>query len=126
DGDYRWSVERDFMTMQMVGFVQEVPNRGKRRARAELAQATVERAEAGRKLELLNVRRATAQAWLVTHTVERKLALMPELLRENRLLSDVVRAQFTGGLGSAVEALAPRQEAMLLAERQDELIRWRQ
>lgn len=41
DGSDRWSTNRDFMTMQVVGLSQEVPNRDKRKARVETAQATV-------------------------------------------------------------------------------------
>ena len=34
------------MTMRMVGLMQEVPNRDKRKARSDVAQASVERAAA--------------------------------------------------------------------------------
>ncbi len=46
DGSDRWSMNRDFMTMQVVGLSQEVPNRDKREARVETARASVERADA--------------------------------------------------------------------------------
>jgi hypothetical protein len=45
-GPDRWSIDQDFMTMQMVGVMQEVPNRDKRRPRIEVAEAVVDRAEA--------------------------------------------------------------------------------
>jgi outer membrane protein TolC len=65
EGTDRWSMNRDFMTMQ-VGLSQEVPNRDKRKAR-ETAQATVERADAEALFERLKVRAATAQAWVAVH-----------------------------------------------------------
>ena len=43
-GPERWSIDQDFMTMQMVGVMQEVPNGAKRRARIEVAEAAVARA----------------------------------------------------------------------------------
>lgn len=117
----RWSLTDDPMTMQMYGLMQEVPNRAKRRARAEAASAGIDRAAAERHVELLKVRAQTAQAWIAAHTVERKLALFDELLAENRLLDRTVKAQIAGGQGQAADAVAPRQEAALLAERRDEL-----
>lgn len=73
DGSDRWSMNRDFMTMQVVGLSQEVPNRDKREARVETARASVERADAEAVFERLKVRAATAQAWVAAYTVQRKL-----------------------------------------------------
>ncbi|HBM09090.1 MAG TPA: hypothetical protein DD403_13450, partial [Pseudomonas sp.] len=41
EGDTRWRLDEEAMTMQMVGVMQDVPNRAKRRARIEAAQAGV-------------------------------------------------------------------------------------
>lgn len=117
----RWSLNDNSMTMQMVGLAQEVPNRAKRRARAEAASAGIERAAAERRVELLRVRLETARAWIAAHSVERKLALFDALFEENRLFVAAVRARIAGGQGLAADAVAPRQEAALLAERRDEL-----
>lgn len=120
-GADRFSLTRDVMTMQRVGVMQEVPNGGKRRARIDVAEANIERTEAERHIELLNVRRETALAWVKRMAVERKLALFDQLDRENRLLAEAVRARIAGGRGSAADAVMPRQEALMLAERRDEL-----
>lgn len=119
--DNRWSLDDDAMTMQMVGLMQEVPNRDKRRARTEVARAGIEVAAAEERIEQLRVRLETARAWIATHSVERKLALFAELFEENRLLAAAVRARLAGGKGQALNAVEPRQEAARLAERQDEL-----
>ena len=74
-GPDRWSVNDDFMTMQMVGIRQEMPNSDKRRARIEVADAAIERAAAERQVERLNVRLSTALAWISSYSVERKNAL---------------------------------------------------
>ncbi|MGV6475568.1 TolC family protein [Azotobacter vinelandii] len=125
EGDDRWSLDQDFMTMQMVGVMQEVPNRDKRRARVEAAEAAVDRAAAESRVEYLNVRQATALAWIGSYSVERKQALFQDFFRENRLLADAVRAQIAGGRAQAADAVTPKQEAALLAEQQDELVRSR-
>lgn len=125
EGNDRWSLDRDGMTMSMVGLMQDVPNRDKRRARVEVANAAILRAAAERVVEALNVRQATAQAWIASHTIERKLATFDALYAENRLLSETVRARIAGGRGLAADSVLPRQEAALLDERADELQRQR-
>jgi outer membrane protein TolC len=122
-GADRWRLNRDFMTMQKVGLMQELPNAGKRRARVEAAQAAVARSEAERALVRLTVRREAAQAWLGRYYLERKLGLFDQLEQENRLLAEAVRAQLAGGRAALADAVMPRQEAAMLAERRDELAR---
>ncbi|HEK1684244.1 TPA: TolC family protein [Pseudomonas putida] len=122
EGSDRWSTNRDFMTMQVVGLAQEVPNRDKRKARVETARATVERADAEALVERLKVRAATAQAWIAAYTVQRKLQQFEAFYRENRLLDAAVRARLAGGGGAAADALAPAQEAAQLDEQQDQLL----
>jgi outer membrane protein TolC len=109
------------MTMQMVGVMQEVPNRAKRRARVEVAQAGVERATQAQRIERLKVRRETALAWIAARAVEEKLALFQSLYGENDLLVNAVRARLAGGRGQAADSVAPKQEAALLAEQEDQL-----
>lgn len=125
EGEERGSLTRDFMTMQMVGVMQEVPNRAKRRARVEAARAGIDSADAQERIERLKVRRETALAWIGGFAVEQKLQLFQTLYEENRLLAKAVQARLAGGRGQAVDSLAPKQEAALLAEQEDELQRSR-
>ena len=120
-GPDRWSIDQDFMTMQMVGVRQEMPNSDKRKARIEVAGAAVERAAAERRVERLNVRQSTALAWISSYSVERKDALFQDFYKENRLLIDTVRAQIAGGRAQPADAVAPQQEAAQLADQQDNL-----
>ncbi|WP_225776330.1 TolC family protein [Pseudomonas sp. Marseille-Q5115] len=120
-GPDRWNINNDFMTMQMVGIRQEMPNSNKRRARIEVANAAVERAAAGRQVERLNVRQATAMAWISSYSVERKNALFQDFYKENQLLAETVRAQIAGGRAQPADAVTPKQEAARLAEQQDDL-----
>ncbi len=120
-GPDRGTLYGDDMTEQMVGIQQQVPSRDKRKARVELADATVARTAAEGRVERLNVRQATAQAWIRAYAVERKDALFQDFYRQNRLLHDSVRAQLAGGRGQPSDAVIPRQEAAELAEREDAL-----
>lgn len=126
EGANRWSLDQDGMTMGMVGLMQEMPNRDKRRARVDVARAGIERVVAEREIEMLNVRQATAQAWIATHAIERKLRAFDALYAENRLLAEAVQARIAGGRGTIAESVVPRQEAAQLAERADELRQQRQ
>lgn len=124
-GPDRWSIDQDFMTMQMVGVSQEMPNSAKRKARIEVADAAINRAAAERRVERLKVRQATALAWINSFSVERKDALFQDFYKENRLLAVTVRAQIAGGRAQPADAVTPKQEAAQLEEQQDDLIRQR-
>ncbi|MCF5699959.1 TolC family protein [Pseudomonas syringae] len=124
-GPDRWSIDQDFMTMQMVGVSQEMPNSAKRKARIEVADAAIARAAAERRVERLKVRQATALAWINSFSVERKDALFQYFYKENRLLAETVRAQIAGGRAQPADAVTPKLEAAQLEEQQDDLIRQR-
>jgi outer membrane protein TolC len=121
EGDNRGRFDREPMTMQMVGVMQEVPNRAKRRARVDVARAGVERATLEQRVERLKVRRQTALAWISALAVEEKLALFQTLYAENDLLVKAVRARLAGGRGQPADSVGPKQEAALLAEQEDQL-----
>jgi outer membrane protein TolC len=120
-GPDRYSLDQDFMTMQMVGWRQDMPNGDKRKARIEVADAAIERAAAERRVERLKVRQATALAWIGSYSVERKQGLLQDFYKENRLLTDTVRAQIAGGRAQPADAVTPKQEAARLAEQEDNL-----
>ncbi len=120
-GADRGSLSRDFMTMEKIGVMQDVPNGDKRQARADVANAEIAKAQAEQQIERLHVRQETAQAWLNRLYLERRLIVLGELDHENQLLGDTVRAQLRTGKGAAADALMPQQEAVELADRRDEL-----
>jgi outer membrane protein, heavy metal efflux system len=121
EGQERWRLDAEPMTMRMLGVMQEVPNRAKRSARVELARAGIDSAAAQEQVERLQVQRQTAQAWIVAQALEQRLQLFQEFYAENRLLERAVQARLAGGRGPSADSLAPRQEALALAEREDEL-----
>ncbi|MES2819923.1 MAG: TolC family protein [Pseudomonadota bacterium] len=125
EGDDLGRFDRDSMTMQMIGLMQEVPSRAKRRARVEVAEAGVLSAAAQERVERLRVRRQTALAWIAALAVEQKLALFATLYVENDLLVKAVRASIAGGRGQPADSVTPRQEAALLAEAEDQLLQSR-
>lgn len=118
----RWSLTRDFMTMQRIALMQEVPNQAKRAARLEGAQARTERERAMLQVQRLQVRQALDLAWITARSIEDKRALLRELQAENQRLQDTLPARIAGGAPVA-DLLMARQEALALADRADELQR---
>ena len=123
NGPDRWDTNRDFMTMQKIGVMQDVPNGDKRAARAEAAQAGVEMSRAERRIESVKLRSETAQAWIRRYYVEQRINLFNAFDQENHLLAEAVRAQLASGRGMAADAMMPKQEAIQLADRRDDLER---
>ena len=119
-GADRYSLTRDFMTMQRIGLMQEMPNRAKREARAAGAQARIERERATLVAAQLAVRRDTALAWIAVYFAERRAALLVDLERENRLLIDTLDARIASGKAMPAERTMARQDALALADRRDD------
>lgn len=120
-GPDRYSLTGDFMTMQRIAYMQDIPNRSKRDARVAVAQARVQQAESAQQLSKLSLRRETAVAWIRRYTLEQQISLFDGLFQQNKLLESAVQAQLAGGRGSIADVLMPRQEAAMLSERLDEL-----
>lgn len=120
------SLTDDFMTMQRVSVMQDVPNAEKRRARRATAEARVAQAGAEQRAVRREVRLETALAWIARLKAEKKLAAFDSLEQENRRLADAVRARIASGQARVDEAVMPKQEALKLADQRDELEAQRQ
>lgn len=123
ESDNAWKFDREAMTMQAIGLTQEMPNSAKRQARSEVAAAGVALAVVSQRIALLSVRQQAAEAWIAARAVEQKLELFKGLYHENRLFDRAVQARIAGGGGSTADSVVPKQEAALLAEQEDELLR---
>jgi outer membrane protein TolC len=119
----RWSLTRDFMTMQRIGLMQEVPNRAKRDARVDVSLARADRERAMLVVQRLQLRLALGTAWIGVQAAERRRTVLDELLAENQRLQQTLPARIAAGSASATDLLMARQEALTLADRADELKR---
>ena len=106
-----------------IGVMQDFPNRAKRQAEVDLAKAELGSANAQTEILRIELRQKVASAWLKRFYLERKLALYDELFSENRLLSQITQTQVISGRTIIADALDPRQEATVLLDQKDDLLR---
>lgn len=116
---------QDFMTMQKIGVMQDIPNPAKRKARKEMGQAMIAQERAKQTLSKRIVRRDVATAWVKRFYLEQRGAILDELAHENRLLADSVNAQWANGNTETADALLPRLAMAELDDRRDVLTRER-
>ena len=119
-GADRLSLTRDFMTMQRLGLMQEVPNRAKREARSAVASARVDRERSLLAVAQLAVKREATLAWTAVFYAERRASSLNDLERENRILQDTLDARVASGKAMPVDRTMARLEALALADRRDD------
>ena len=123
EGSDRYSLNSEPMTMRRIGLAQEIPNGDKRAARRAFAEASVQVATAEQQVTRLESRREAALGWLQLYYSERSEQLLDQLDSEISLLRRSVQALVAGGSVQPVDLLEADQEALLLAERREQLQR---
>ncbi|MDP2004781.1 MAG: TolC family protein [Rubrivivax sp.] len=122
-GPMRWNIAAEPMTQRTVGWMQDVPNAAKRAARRQGAEARADREQALLTMEQLAVQREVALAWLARWYAEQRLVSFQALDDENRLLRETLNARVAAGSAMPADATMARQDALMLADRRDELVR---
>ena len=115
-----FALNDDRMTMRRIGVTQALPSRVKREARRESALALQSQADANKVASVLEVKRATAMAWVASWAAKRERSLLEELRDQNRLAVASARSRLSGGEGSASDALAARAIELELDNRIDD------
>lgn len=116
-GPDRYRLNRDEMTMQRVGVMQEMPSFAELGARRAMARAEAERAGAGLEVGRLEARLGAAQAWIGLYYAERRVALLERLAREAHASAEAARGRLASGAGSVDEAIAAEVEAARFEDR---------
>lgn len=117
DGTDRFSLTRDFMTMQSVGVMQEFTREDKRLARSRRFESEAQASEAARALALANLQRDTATAWLDCFYLTRMLDLLASQNQETRLQIEAAEAAYRGGKGAQADVFATRTMAAQIEDR---------
>lgn len=108
NGEDRFSLTRDFMTMRSVGVMQEITRGDKLKARSARFNREAEAAEASRAVALANLRRDTAMAWLDRYYQERMLDVLRTQRAEAGLQIEAADAAYRGGRGTQADVFAAR------------------
>ena len=117
NGPDRFSLTRDFMTMRSVGVMQELTRGDKLRARAARFDREAQVAEAGRELDLANLQRDTATAWLDRHYQERLRQMLVGQRDEAKLQIVAADAGYRGGRTTQADAFAARSAVAQIEDR---------
>jgi len=120
-GPNRGSITRDDFTQRQIGWMQDVPNRAKRAARADAALARTAREEALLEMEKQTVRREAGLAWLAGFFAEKRLALFDELITRQKLLQGTAPAQVAAGKINPADVATLGIDTLALEDRRDEL-----
>ena len=109
----------DNFSMLSFGVSQEVPNRAKRRARVEQAQASVRVAASGLSVEERKAEVGAGEAWVRLYYAERKLAALDKLQQELAIERQTAPARLASGAARPAMTLEPDQLLALVADRRD-------
>ena len=123
NGPDRLSLSRDFMTMRRIGLSQEIPRAQKRQLRAERFEREAIRTEAESQLNLANIQRDTALAWLERHYTQQMRELVQRQMQETRLQVEAAESGFGAGRSSQADVFAARAAVGLLEDRLSEIER---
>ncbi len=117
NGPDRWSLTRDFMTMRSVGVMQTLSPRDKRQARAARFEREADVASEARALQLTELRRDTAQAWIERLYRQRMVELLQTQRDEARLQIEAADAAYRAGRGGQADVFMARSAATQVEDR---------
>jgi outer membrane protein TolC len=123
NGEDRFSLTRDFMTMRSVGVMQELTRADKREARAERYEREAEKSLAEKSVTIAAIQRDTAMAWLDRYYAEAMTAVVSEQSRAAASEIEAADGAYRAGRGSLADLLAARAAAVVLEDRASELDR---
>ncbi len=135
NGPDAWSLTNDFMTMRMVGVMQEFPRESKRKLKSELAAIEGQQRKQEAASNLRTIRRDTSLAWLDAWYAQRTLqvaqTMQREIERQIELLAIAVRnakVPSTDVLSARIELDLAKDRASAQQQRNEaaraELSRW--
>ena len=117
NGEDRFSLTRDFMTMRSVGVMQEFTRSDKLSARSARYEKEAEAADAGRTLALTKLQAGAAAAWLDRYFQERAREVLSQQRDEAKLQIEAADAVYRGGKGNQADVFAARSAVAQIEDR---------
>ena len=123
NGEDRFSLTRDFMTMRSVSLMQELTRAEKREARAERFEREAEKSFADKSVTIAAIQRDTAIAWLNRYYAEAMSTVVSEQSRAAAAEIEAAEGAYRAGRGSLSDLLSARAASVALDDRASELNR---
>ena len=120
NGEDRFSLTRDFMTMRRIGVMQELTRGGKRELRAQRFEREAEKSSAEKAAAVAGIQRDTALAWLERYYAEAMAAVIAEQAGLVRLEIQAAEGVYRGGRGSQADVIAAHSTLVGLEDRGSE------
>ncbi len=123
NGEDRFSLTRDFMTMRSVGLMQELTRAEKREARAARFEREADKSLADKSVTIAAIQRDTAIAWLDRYYAEAMSTVVSEQSRAAAAEIEAAEGAYRAGRGSLSDLLSARAASVALDDRASELNR---
>lgn len=123
NGDQRFTIGQDFMTMRRIGIAQEWVSSDKRRLRSDYGERVVDRQRSGYLAQVANVRQQTATAWLNASYAKQSSTLAEALVSHMTHELDAITASYRGAKATAADVTQAR---WMLAQAQDQALKAQQ
>jgi outer membrane protein TolC len=123
NGEDRFSLTRDFMTMRRIGVMQELTRGEKRDLRAQRFEREAEKSIAEKAAAAASVERGTALAWLERYYAEAMLKVVTEQTEQVKSEIAAAEAVYRGGRGSQADVIGAYGTLAGLEDKASELRR---
>src|SRR5258708_27000944 len=123
NGEDRFSVTRDFMTMRRIGVMQELTRGEKRDLRAQRFEREAEKGRADKAMATAAIERGTALAWLERYYAEAMLKVVAEQIEQVQGEITAAEAVYRGGRGSQADVIRAHNTLAALEDKARQLMR---
>lgn len=117
EGPDAYSLTDDFMTMRSVGLMQEFTRADKRKARAARFDREADVADADRRMQLVELRRETASAWLDRYFQQQMLELLQAQRGEANLAVEATDIAYRTNNGAQADVFMARSAVAQIDDR---------
>lgn len=123
NGEDRFSLTRDFMTMRRIGIMQELTRSEKRAQRAQRFEREAEKSVAEKAAATASIERGTALAWLERYYAEAMLKVVEEQIEQVKGEIGAAEGVYRGGRGSQADVIGAHSTLAALEDKASELRR---
>lgn len=123
NGQERFSLTRDFMTMRRIGLMQELTRTDKRRLRAERFEREADKSVAEKAATTAEIERETALAWLDRYYTETMSTVIAEQIEQAKLEIQASESAYRTGRGTQADIFSSRSALVALEDKASDINR---